>query len=244
MNKKNNFIRGLKRTAKHNLANFKQEQSPINDKRFKTPEEYKEKYDVDEKVNEEFPEDLKENFRDNLGDDSLDDYKLRPAQKPESFHRFILENEYTELEREIRGLKDVWSKELNKYVTKKADNHCFTNEEAEFIVRMAQTHLTTTIKLGIMTREQFDIKLMAIYSQVERHFREISEYRFGRFGGLHAQQEMKNKAFAIFTSIMSNIFQNYSRSVEGMENKATHDSVRGQESLQQTTPLGGETPTY
>lgn len=217
--KKNNFADRIRRQAKINMAISKKRDK---DSKFKIPEEEKENWESDE-----------EDFFDK-NDDFDEDYKLPPAQRPESFHRFILENEYEQLEREIRGLKDVWDKYKGKYVTKKADNHCFTDEESEFIVRIVQTHLTTTIKLSTMTREQFDIKLMAIYESIQTHFKEITEYKFGRFKGYNLQMEMKRKALAIFTSIMSNIFANYSRSVEGMENKATHDSVRGQESLQQT----------
>jgi len=38
----------------------------------------------------------------------------------------------------------------------------------------------------------------------------------------------------IFNMLMMRIKANYSRAIEGRENLATHDSVKGQESLNQT----------
>ena len=73
----------------------------------------------------------RENLRDEdgfLSDDELfgmndnsmsmyDEVGALPAQKPESFHHFILDNQYRDLERSIRGFKDIWDKEQNKYIT-------------------------------------------------------------------------------------------------------------------------------
>lgn len=224
---KNNFINSLKSKAKSNIAERKSHQN--NNGNIKIPERFQEKFESDEKENPfEDDDSLQEPIEDN-------EYRLPQAQKPESFHRYILDNEYRTLEREIRGLKDVWNKEHGKYITKKKDNHCFTDEEAEFILRIVETHLSATIKLSIMSKDQFDIKIMGLYRVIETHFREIMEYKFGRFKGFNEQLERKREAIAIFTSVMFNIVANYSRAVDGRENAATHESVKGQESLQQNT---------
>ena len=46
-------------------------------------------------------------------DDDYDKYGvgIQPAQKSESFHHFILQNQYQDLEKSIRGYKDVYNKE-------------------------------------------------------------------------------------------------------------------------------------
>ena len=76
-------------------------------------------------------------------DDFDDDYgvDINPAQKPESFHHFLLENQYKDLELLIRGYKEVFNKTLNKWEIKRKESHCFTDEESEHILRLAQTNL-------------------------------------------------------------------------------------------------------
>jgi len=156
-----------------------------------------------------------------------------PSQKPESFHHFILDNQYRDLERSIRGFKDVWDKTQNKYITIRKQEHCFTDEEAEDILRTAQAHLATDIKLGRINQEVFGEMMNMIYMEISFLFESIAEYRYGRYGNYEKQAEMKLQNHKIFLELMSRIQANYSRSIGGAENKLTHDSVKGQESLQQ-----------
>lgn len=156
-----------------------------------------------------------------------------PSQKPESFHHFILDNQYRDLERSIRGFKDVWDKTQNKYITIRKQEHCFTDEEAEDILRTAQAHLATDIKLGRINQDVFGEMMNMIYMEISFLFESIAEYRYGRYGNYEKQAEMKLQNHKIFLELMSRIQANYSRSIGGAENKLTHDSVKGQESLQQ-----------
>src|SRR6056297_2474578 len=108
--------------------------------------------------------DFEEDFEDNYDDyDRYDDMSIQPSQKPESFHHFILENQYKDLERSIRGFKDVFDKETQQWKTIRKKEHCFTDEEAEDILRTAQSHLATDIKLGRINKESFPILMDAIY---------------------------------------------------------------------------------
>lgn len=189
----------------------------------------------------------RENLRDEdgfLSDDELfgmndnsmsmyDEVGALPAQKPESFHHFILDNQYRDLERSIRGFKDIWDKEQNKYITVRKKDHCFTDEEAEDILRTAQAHLATDIKLGRINPEVFGEMMNMIYMEISFLFESIAEYRYGRYGSYEKQAEMKLQNHKIFLELMSRIQANYSRSIGGAEVKLTHDSVKGQESLQQ-----------
>tara|TARA_R110002110_G_scaffold70202_2_gene188633 strand:+ start:973 stop:1698 length:726 start_codon:yes stop_codon:yes gene_type:complete len=164
-----------------------------------------------------------------------DEVGVRPAQKPESFHHFILQNEYKDLERSIRGLKDVWDKQNQKWITKRKEKHCFTDEEAEDILRLAQSHLATDIKLGRIKKEVFGTYMNALYKEIAMLFESMAEYRYGRYGDSNIQYEMKLQNQKIFLELWTRIQANYSRSIEGEENKATHNSVKAQESLQSTT---------
>lgn len=161
-----------------------------------------------------------------------DDAGIMPAQKPESFHHFILENQYKDLERSIRGYKDVWDKETQTWKTKRKEQHCFTDEEAEEILRTAQSHLATDIKLGYISTDSFGAYMDAIYKELAFLFESIAEYRYGRYGDYETQYKMKLQNQKIFLELFTRIQANYSRAIGGSENKATHGSVRGQESLQ------------
>ena len=181
---------------------------------------------------EDFGDDFKDDFKDDFNDRYDDDIGIQPAQKPESFHHFILENQYKDLERSIRGLKDVWDKDNQQWKTKRKDVHCFTDEEAEDILRTAQSHLATDIKLGWIRKDSFGDYMDAIYQDIAFLFESIAEYRYGRYGDYNKQYDMKLQNQKIFLELWTRIQANYSRSIEGQENKATHNSVRGQESLQ------------
>lgn len=162
------------------------------------------------------------------------DVGLPPAQKPESFHHFILENQYRDLERSIRGYKDIYDKQTEKIRTVRKSQHCFTDEEAEEILRTAQSHLSTDIKLSFIHKDAFPILMDTIYQEISMLFESIAEYRYGRYGDAQSQYEMKLQNHKIFLELFTRIQANYSRAISGTENNRTHDSVKGQESLNQS----------
>lgn len=237
--------------ATKKLDDIQNPKEEINHKRFKDPnEKYNQenpnpqqnnnknskKHNKKNKGKNQFADPFSDDF--DFSNDSIyndeNPVNLYPAQKPESFHFFILENQYQDLERAIRGVKDVWDKVNQKWVIKRKDKHCFTDEESEEIVRTAQSHLSSDIKLAIFSRQEYPILLDSIYNQIWVLFKSIMDYRFGRFGNQTNQLKMKQQAVNIFNMLMMRIKANYSRAIEGRENSATHDSVKGQESLSHT----------
>jgi len=201
---------------------------------------------IKNKTSESISEDIYDgiddiDYDDELSDDNYD-VGMQPAQKPESFHHYILENRFQDLEKSIRGYKDVYNKKTGKWETKRKKIHCFTDEESEEILRTAQSLLATDIKLGFINKEVFGIKMMMLYKRLRQLFREIAEYRYGRYshnedgslknGGYAIEQAMKLQNLKIFVELIEKVNANYSRSIQGMENKLTHQSVKGQESLQ------------
>jgi hypothetical protein len=241
----------FKKKAEDKIVKMKSPNEQVNKQRFKEQKEPQSDYEnipemedidnIDPNQDPEVYTDPETGEQFSVGDDMnprQDFYNepmnLYPSQKPESFHFFILENQYQDLERAIRGVKDVWDKDKNAFVIKRKSEHCFTDEESEDIVRTAQTHLSSDIKLAIFNLNEYPILLDGIYQQLWIMFKEIMDYRFGRFGNVTKQARMKQQAMNIFNMLMMRIKANYSRAVGGAENKATHDSVKGQESLQQT----------
>jgi hypothetical protein len=186
-----------------------------------------------------FDDDLDSNFDNFNGNNGFNDIGIQPAQKPASFHHFILENQYKDLEKSIRGYKDVYNKEKGEWDVKRKESHCFTDEESEDILRTAQSHLATDIKLTFYDKEKFGLRFLAVYNEIEFLFKRIMEYRYGRYGDSKKQGEMKEQAVKIFVELITRIEANYLRAVQGMENKRTHDSVHSQESLQGDGMNGG-----
>lgn len=202
----------------------------------------------------EFYDDFKDDFMDdrfnpNFNQGRFNDFDnygvgIQPAQKPESFHHFILENQYKDLEKSIRGYKDVYNKTTEKWEIKRKEVHCFTDEEAEDILRLTQSLLATDIKLSFINKDVFGIKMMLLYKRLKQLFRETAEYKYGRYshdekgnlreGGYAIEQFLKLQNLKIFVELTERISANYSRAIQGMENKLTHQSVQAQESLQST----------
>lgn len=167
-----------------------------------------------------------------FNDPFYDEYPIQnQAQKPESFHRWVLDNQYRDLERSIRGIKDVWDKNQQKFISIKKKNHCFTEEEAEDILRTAESHLSSDIKLSNINKETFGDYMIGLYEQFLFIFRSIAEYRYGRYGDYNTQYEMKTQNLKILIELWTRIQANYSRAIGGLENKYTHDTIKGQESL-------------
>jgi hypothetical protein len=164
----------------------------------------------------------------------FNDVGIQPAQKSESFHHYVLENKYRDVERVIRGFKDVYDKDTGEWRTIRKKDHCFTDEEAEEIVRTVQSHLSTDIKLARMSLEAFGKMMELLFEHLESQFYRIAEYRYGRYGDYENQGRMKDMNKNILTQVYNNIWANYSRAIGGSENRATHESVKGQESLQNT----------
>ena len=168
---------------------------------------------------------------DNDDFDDTYDVNISTAQKPESFHHFLLENQYKDLELLIRGYKEVFNKKTNKWEIKRKEDHCFIDEESEHILRLAQTHLSTDIKLSYISLTTYPIKMLALKEQFDETFYTIADYKYGRYGDSTKQRFMKQVNHDILVALMERIQANYSRAIKGSENKHTHNAVKGQESL-------------
>ncbi len=229
--------RALEQTGKKILS----EKKEYNQTRFHERKHEELGYEEDNPILDEGYDDPRDNEYNNPNEY---DIGIQPAQKSESFHHFILENQYKDLERSIRGFKDVYNKDTNKWEIKRKPNHCFTDEEAEDILRTAQSHLATDIKLGWIPKDVFGNYMDALYKEIAFLFESIAEYRYGRYGSYDKQYIMKVQNQKIFLELWTRVQANYSRSVGGTENKYTHDSVKGQESLQQTDRIEDQRNYY
>lgn len=235
-------IKGVQGKAKEGVDEFEERMDKKDDRRDLDPRKFRQRNDEERnKMYDDY-----DDFEEDYGFD--DEVGIQVAQKPASFHHFILENQYKDLEKSIRGYKDVYDKDTQQWKVKRKKAHCFTDEEAEEILRTAQSHLATDIKLGWIKKDSFGDYMDAVYKEVAFLFESIAEYRYGRYNkftkkdkngkkkfisvAYQAQYNMKLQNQKIFLELWTRIQANYSRSIEGNENKATHGSVKGQESLQ------------
>lgn len=170
---------------------------------------------------------------DNLFDDIMPKGQQK-GQKPESFHHFILENQYKEFEIAFRGYREQWDKDEEKWVLRKKSVHCFTDEEAEDMLQDAKIYLSSEIKLACFNNTNFNSMLANVYEQMRIQFREIAEYSYGRYKDKDTINKMKLENLRLFNAMFMRIFANMSRAIAGKENVMTHESVQGQESLRQT----------
>lgn len=198
-------------------------------------------YDEEGLPNDE--EDEEDEF-DNSSQNDYDDVNIQVGQKPESFHHYLLNNKFREMERSIRGYKDVYNKTTQKWEIKRKEEHCFTDEEAESIVKMLQSLLSPDIKLSFINKDAFGMHMNLLWKRIRGHFRRIAEYQYGRYGDTVTQGRMKLENLKILIEVTERIRANYSMAIQGMENKSTHGSVRSQESLQNTGQFNDRGRSY
>lgn len=213
------------------MGKFKDKYNQIKDKTKDKVDELRviEKGPIDDDDFDDVKDD--DDFSDDKYEDRYDDVNIQQAQKPESFHHFLLENKHRDLELLIRGYKKVFNKDLNKWETKRNKVHCFTDEESEHILRIAQAYLSTDIKLSYISKANFPLKMMMIFDELEGYFYDIADCKYGRYGNSTEQRFMKLDNLNIFAILMARIEANFSMAIQGQENKHTHSAVKGQESL-------------
>lgn len=188
--------------------------------------------------------DLMDEGFDGQYNDDYNDVNIQAGQKPESFHHYLLDNKFREMERSIRGYKDVYNKATEKWEIKRKEEHCFTDEEAESIVKMLQSLLSPDIKLSFINKEAFGMHMNLLWKRIRGHFRRIAEYQYGRYGDTVKQGRMKLENLKILIEVTERVRANYSMAIQGMENKSTHGSVRSQESLQNSGQINDRGRSY
>ena len=97
----------------------------------------------------------------------------------------------------IRGVMEIWNKKEQKFIMVKKKIHCFTDEEAENILRTVQSHLSSDIKLSLIPKQTFGAYMIGLFEQFQLMFRAIAEYNYGRYGSYESQYKMKSQNLKI-----------------------------------------------
>ncbi len=140
-----------------------------------------------------------------------------------NYFSLILSSDFRDLEMEIRGLryyKEVDGNGKEVITTKKVEGHYLSDSGADDLLLELKAHLSSDIKLGVMTRDEFlqqnDIIRKFLHSYLMNNL-----YKLGM-----DTEEKQRKAPTLFTMMMARIRSVYSRSIAGMENKRSHGDIK------------------
>lgn len=140
-----------------------------------------------------------------------------------NYFHFILGSDFEDLEMEIRGLR--YYKEIDDFgketlITKKLPNHYLSEEGAEDLLVELKAHLSSDIKLGIFSRDEFlmqmDIIRKFLISYIQNNL-----YKLGM-----DTEEKQRKSPTLIVMMLSRIRSVYSRSIAGVENQRSHGDIQ------------------
>ena len=144
-------------------------------------------------------------------------------KKDTNYFNMILGSDFEDLEMEIRGLR--YYKELDihgSYIitTKRRANHYLSEDGAEDLLLELKAHLSSDIKLGILTMDEFkmtqDIIRKFLISYVSNNL-----FMLGM-----DTEEKQRKAPTLLVMMLARIRAVYSRSVAGIENQRSHGDIK------------------
>lgn len=143
--------------------------------------------------------------------------------KDGSYFHLILGSDFEDLEMEIRGLryyKEIDDNGKEIIVTKRLENHYLSEQGAEDLLLELKGHLSSDIKLGVLTRDEF-LMTMDIIRKFLISYIKNNLYKLGM-----DTEEKQRKAPTLIVMMLARIRSVYSRSVGGNENKASHGDIK------------------
>ncbi len=124
---------------------------------------------------------------------------------------------------EIRGLryyKEIGKNGKTEIITKRVAGHYLSEQGAEDLLLELKAHLSSDIKLGVMTRDEF-LQQQEIIRKWLHSYISNNLYKLGM-----DTEEKQRKSPTLFVMMMARIRSVYSRSIAGMENKASHGDIK------------------
>jgi len=148
---------------------------------------------------------------------------INPRDKSGNYFNLILSSDFEDLEMEIRGLR--YYKEFNEFgeesiITKRVEGHYLSEQGSEDLLLELKAHLSSDIKLGVMTRDEF-LQQQEIIRKWLHSYITNNLYKLGM-----DTEEKQRKAPTLFVMMMARIRSVYSRSIAGAENKMSHGDIK------------------
>jgi hypothetical protein len=140
-----------------------------------------------------------------------------------NYFSLILSSDFRDLEMEIRGLR--YYKEIDKngreiITTKRIEGHYLSEQGADDLLLELKAHLSSDIKLGVMTRDEH-LQQNEIIRKFLHSYLMNNLYKLGM-----DTEEKQRKAPTLFTMMMARIRSVYSRSIAGLENRRSHGDIK------------------
>lgn len=139
-----------------------------------------------------------------------------------NYFTLILNSDFEDIEMEIRGLRYYKEIQNNKEViiTRRIAGHYLSESGSEDLLLELKAHLSPDIKLGVMSRDEFlqqqEIIRKWLVSYVSNNL-----YKLGM-----DTEEKQRKSPTLLVMMLARIRSVYSRSIAGMENKASHGDIK------------------
>lgn len=165
--------------------------------------------------------------KDNKKEYSNEAYVKKPyhetAEKSNSYFNLILDSDYKNMELDIKGLRYVTytDRTSGKKIVEleRRENHYLSEEGAEDLLMELKGHLSSDIKLGILTQDEFLMTMEIVRKTFIKYIRNNLE-RLGM-----DTENKQRKARPLIVMILNRIRAVYSRSISGIENKRSHGDI-------------------
>lgn len=148
---------------------------------------------------------------------------VNQKEKNVNYFSLLLNSDFEDLEMEIRGLryyKEILPSGKENVTTRKIPNHYLSDSGADDLLLELKAHLSSDIKLGVMTRDEF-IQQMEIIRKHVGSYIGNNLYKLGM-----DTEEKQRKAATLLTMMYARIRAVYSRSIGGAENRSSHGDIK------------------
>lgn len=145
-----------------------------------------------------------------------------PKEKPNNYFNLILGSDHEDLELDLRGLRYVhYNDELGNPVVEleRKEGHYLSETGAEDLIMELKGHLSTDIKLGFLTNDEF-LKIQQIISKTIIKYIRNNLERLGM-----DTEEKQRKARPLIVMLLNRIRSVYSQSIGGSVNKSSHGDI-------------------
>ena len=147
-----------------------------------------------------------------------------PKTKSSNYFHLILDSDYESLELDIRGLRyaKIFDPKTQKerVVLERKENHYLSEDGAEDLLMELKGHLSSDIKLGHLTHEEF-LQTQEIIRKVLILYVQENLLKLGM-----DTEEKQRKAIPLLVMILNRVRAVYSRSIKGVENERSHGDIK------------------
>lgn len=148
---------------------------------------------------------------------------VNQKEKNGNYFSLILSSDFEDLEMEIRGLRyytEISRDGKENVTTRKIEGHYLSDAGADDLLLELKAHLSSDIKLGVMTRDEF-LQQMEIIRKHLGSYVNNNLYKLGM-----DTEEKQRKSPTLLVMMYARIRAVYSRSIAGVERTKSHGDIK------------------